>query len=82
MRVRVYRAIGPMLAGLCLAGAVVAPQAVADTEADADSTTAIDYSRTGVIEPVLSASFQFEQAAEAHDFIQERRNTGKVILIP
>ncbi len=44
--------------------------------------TLIDYSRTGVIEPVLSASFQFEQAAEAHDFIQERRNTGKVILIP
>lgn len=36
----------------------------------------------GVFEPVVAASFPFERAAEAHRFVQERRNVGKVVLIP
>lgn len=44
--------------------------------------TLLEYSRQGAVDPVISASFPFEQAAEAHEFIQDRRNTGKVLLIP
>jgi NADPH:quinone reductase-like Zn-dependent oxidoreductase len=36
----------------------------------------------GVIKPVVAATFPFEKAAEAHRFIQERRNIGKVVLTP
>ena len=36
----------------------------------------------GTFEPVVDRSFPFEQAAAAHDHIQERRNFGKVLLVP
>jgi NADPH:quinone reductase-like Zn-dependent oxidoreductase len=36
----------------------------------------------GVIRPVVAEAFPFSRAAEAHRFIQERRNVGKVVLIP
>jgi NADPH:quinone reductase-like Zn-dependent oxidoreductase len=36
----------------------------------------------GTIQPVLSESFPFERAADAHRFITERRNVGKVVLVP
>jgi NADPH:quinone reductase-like Zn-dependent oxidoreductase len=36
----------------------------------------------GVIEPVVSEAFPFSRAADAHRFIQERRNVGKVVLVP
>ncbi|MEX0993799.1 MAG: zinc-binding dehydrogenase [Solirubrobacterales bacterium] len=36
----------------------------------------------GVIEPVVAESFPFERAAEAHRYIQDRRNIGKVVLTP
>jgi NADPH:quinone reductase-like Zn-dependent oxidoreductase len=36
----------------------------------------------GAIEPVVAASFPFSKAAEAHRFIQERKNIGKVVLTP
>jgi NADPH:quinone reductase-like Zn-dependent oxidoreductase len=36
----------------------------------------------GVIEPVVSEVFPFSRAADAHRFIQERRNVGKVVLVP
>lgn len=36
----------------------------------------------GRIDPVVAASFRFEQAADAHRFIHERRNVGKVVLVP
>jgi NADPH:quinone reductase-like Zn-dependent oxidoreductase len=36
----------------------------------------------GRLEPVVAASFPFEQAGEAHEFIGERRNVGKVVLFP
>jgi NADPH:quinone reductase-like Zn-dependent oxidoreductase len=36
----------------------------------------------GVIDPVVAESFPFDRAAEAHRFIQERKNIGKVVLTP
>jgi len=36
----------------------------------------------GAIQPLVAASFPFERAADAHRFIQERRNVGKVVLTP
>lgn len=40
------------------------------------------YVERGVIDPVISKEFGFDQAAEAHRYIEERRNVGKVLLIP
>jgi NADPH:quinone reductase-like Zn-dependent oxidoreductase len=34
------------------------------------------------IDPVVAESFSFEGSGEAHTFIAERRNIGKVVLIP
>jgi len=36
----------------------------------------------GRLEPVVSESFSFAQAGDAHKFIAERRNVGKVVLFP
>jgi NADPH:quinone reductase-like Zn-dependent oxidoreductase len=36
----------------------------------------------GTIKPVVAESFTFERAGEAHRFITERRNIGKVVLVP
>ncbi len=36
----------------------------------------------GRLEPVVAESFSFEKAGEAHRFIAERRNIGKVVLFP
>jgi NADPH:quinone reductase-like Zn-dependent oxidoreductase len=36
----------------------------------------------GDLRPVVAASFTFDQAPDAHRFIAERRNVGKVVLIP
>jgi len=36
----------------------------------------------GVIKPVVSEAFPFDRAADAHRYIQERRNFGKVVLTP
>jgi NADPH:quinone reductase-like Zn-dependent oxidoreductase len=36
----------------------------------------------GTIRPVVSESFSFERAPDAHRFIGERRNVGKVVLLP
>ncbi|HEU4943921.1 MAG TPA: zinc-binding dehydrogenase, partial [Solirubrobacterales bacterium] len=36
----------------------------------------------GRLEPVVAASFPFEHAGEAHEFIGARRNVGKVVLFP
>src|SRR3984885_2331882 len=37
---------------------------------------------SGRIEPVVAASFPFDRAGEAHEFIAQRRNVGKVVLFP
>ena len=34
------------------------------------------------LNPVVAESFPFERAADAHRFIAERRNVGKVVLVP
>jgi NADPH:quinone reductase-like Zn-dependent oxidoreductase len=36
----------------------------------------------GVIKPKVAASFKFDDAPKAHHFIQDRRNIGKVVLVP
>jgi NADPH:quinone reductase-like Zn-dependent oxidoreductase len=36
----------------------------------------------GRLAPVLAESFPFERAGQAHEFIAERRNVGKVVLLP
>lgn len=36
----------------------------------------------GTIRPVVAESFPFERAPDAHRFISERRNVGKVVLTP
>ena len=36
----------------------------------------------GRLEPVVAESFPFGRAADAHRFIHERRNIGKVVLVP
>ena len=36
----------------------------------------------GTVEPVVSDAVPFDRAADAHRLIAERRNVGKVVLIP
>ena len=36
----------------------------------------------GTLEPVVAEAFPFERAGDAHRFIEERRNIGKVVLVP
>jgi NADPH:quinone reductase-like Zn-dependent oxidoreductase len=47
---------------------------------------AIDPLREGLaagrFQPVVAASFPFEQAADAHRYLTEARNVGKVVLVP
>jgi NADPH:quinone reductase-like Zn-dependent oxidoreductase len=37
---------------------------------------------SGALEPVVAEAFSFSRAGEAHTFIAERRNIGKVVLVP
>jgi NADPH:quinone reductase-like Zn-dependent oxidoreductase len=34
------------------------------------------------IDPVVAQAFPFDRAGDAHTFIAERRNIGKVVLVP
>jgi NADPH:quinone reductase-like Zn-dependent oxidoreductase len=36
----------------------------------------------GAIKPIVAESFPFDRAADAHRFIQDRKNIGKVVLTP
>ena len=36
----------------------------------------------GTIQPVVAGSFDFDHAADAHRMLLERRNVGKVVLVP
>jgi NADPH:quinone reductase-like Zn-dependent oxidoreductase len=38
--------------------------------------------QAGRLEPVVAESFPFEKAGDAHRYIAERRNVGKVVLFP
>ncbi len=42
----------------------------------------VDLWTQGVIKPKIAQSFKFDAAAEAHHFIQDRKNIGKVLLVP
>jgi synaptic vesicle membrane protein VAT-1 len=42
----------------------------------------LDLWTQGVIKPKIARSFKFDEAAQAHHFIQDRRNIGKVLLVP
>jgi NADPH:quinone reductase-like Zn-dependent oxidoreductase len=37
---------------------------------------------SGELNPVVAEAFPFDRAADAHRFIAERRNVGKVVLVP
>jgi len=34
------------------------------------------------VRPIVGAEFPFEEAGEAHRLIEERKSTGKVVLVP
>ena len=36
----------------------------------------------GVLEPNVDATFPFSKAGDAHHYIQDRKNFGKVLLLP
>ena len=36
----------------------------------------------GALRPVVAEAFEFDRADEAHRMIVERRNVGKVVLVP
>jgi NADPH:quinone reductase-like Zn-dependent oxidoreductase len=36
----------------------------------------------GTLDPVVAEAFPFDRAADAHRFIAERKNVGKVVLVP
>jgi NADPH:quinone reductase len=38
--------------------------------------------RQGLLRPVVGATFPLAEAAEAHRLVEERRSTGKVVLVP
>jgi synaptic vesicle membrane protein VAT-1 len=42
----------------------------------------LDLWRQGVVKPRIARSFRFDEAAQAHHFIQDRQNVGKVLLLP
>ncbi len=42
----------------------------------------LDWYREGKVRPTVGASFALDRAAEAHHYIQDRKNLGKVVLLP
>ena len=42
----------------------------------------LDWYREGKVRPTVGARFAFDRAAEAHHYIQDRKNLGKVVLLP
>jgi NADPH2:quinone reductase len=36
----------------------------------------------GAVRPIVGAEFPLEQAGDAHRLIEERKSTGKVVLVP
>jgi len=42
----------------------------------------LDLQAAGTIQPIIAARFPFERAAEAHHYLQDRKNFGKVLLLP
>ena len=42
----------------------------------------LGYYEQGTVKPVIAETFSFDKAADAHHFIQDRKNMGKVLLVP
>jgi NADPH:quinone reductase-like Zn-dependent oxidoreductase len=42
----------------------------------------VDLAGQGELRPVVDRTFSFAQAGEAHQYIQQRKNFGKVLLVP
>jgi NADPH:quinone reductase-like Zn-dependent oxidoreductase len=42
----------------------------------------LDLASQGLLQPRIARAFSFEAAADAHHYVQDRRNIGKVLLIP
>ena len=55
-----------------------------DREGDLDRVTEplVADLEAGRLEPVVAAAFGFDEAGAAHEFIGQRRNVGKVVLLP
>ncbi|HET9163594.1 MAG TPA: medium chain dehydrogenase/reductase family protein [Solirubrobacterales bacterium] len=55
-----------------------------DTEGNLDRVTEplMADLEAGRLQPVIAEAFPFERAGDAHEFIAERRNVGKVVLFP
>ncbi len=55
-----------------------------DQEGNIDRLTEplIEGLEKGELQPVVAQTFPFDRAGDAHRFIQERRNVGKVVLAP
>ncbi len=55
-----------------------------DREGDVTRITGplIEELEQGELEPVVAEAFPFDRAGDAHRFIAERRNIGKVVLVP
>jgi NADPH:quinone reductase-like Zn-dependent oxidoreductase len=55
-----------------------------DREGNVDRLTdpLLDGLASGELEPVVAEAFPFDRAPDAHRFIEERRNIGKVVLVP
>jgi NADPH:quinone reductase-like Zn-dependent oxidoreductase len=55
-----------------------------DREGDVSRITGplVEELEAGELEPVVAESFPFERAGDAHRYIAERRNIGKVVLVP
>jgi NADPH:quinone reductase-like Zn-dependent oxidoreductase len=55
-----------------------------DREGNLDRLTEplMDDLEAGRLEPVVAEAFPFDRAGEAHEFIAQRRNVGKVVLFP
>ncbi|TNE48673.1 MAG: alcohol dehydrogenase [Deltaproteobacteria bacterium] len=45
-------------------------------------THLMEMAQEGHLKPRIDRSFSFEEAADAHHYIQDRKNIGKVILVP
>ena len=42
----------------------------------------LDLFADGTFQPVVDRRFSFAEAAAAHQYIQDRKNFGKVVLVP
>jgi NADPH:quinone reductase-like Zn-dependent oxidoreductase len=55
-----------------------------DREGNLDRVTEplLEDVEAGRLDPVVAEAFPFDRAGEAHEFIAQRRNVGKVVLLP